>query len=116
MSQRAASPRLSHLGNQIVARMAHEAVTGGRLVRLQLLASQFGSRPDERQLARNLTAGPVASSVLNTRCFPNRGAVRPSGRYLACSCRFGRADGGSDKATNARADHRTDWTTNESAA
>jgi hypothetical protein len=41
MSQQTASPALSKLGNEIVARMAHEVVTGASLVLLQLLASQF---------------------------------------------------------------------------
>jgi hypothetical protein len=36
------SPSLSKLGADVVARMAHEVVTGGACaVRLQLLASQF---------------------------------------------------------------------------
>ena len=35
------SPSLSKLGAEVVARMAHEVVTGASAVRLQLLASQF---------------------------------------------------------------------------
>ena len=37
----AVSPALSKLGTDVVARMAQEVVTGGSLVQLQLLASQF---------------------------------------------------------------------------
>ena len=35
------SPALSNLGTDVVARMAQEVVSGGNLVQLQLLASQF---------------------------------------------------------------------------
>ena len=35
------SPALSKLGNDVVARMAQEVVRGGRVMRLQFLASEF---------------------------------------------------------------------------
>jgi len=78
MSQHAASPRLSHLGNQIVARMAQEVVTGGRLVRLQLLASQFyeGVKAELDQTPRHEAAKVSALAAAADQC-----------RRLAQDCR-----------------------------
>ena len=78
MSQHAASPRLSHLGNQIVARVAQEVVTGGRLVRLQLLASQFyeGVKAELDQTPRHEAAKVSALAAAADQC-----------RRLAQDCR-----------------------------